>query len=146
MRPISAESIARHSTNRSIDVFMQLRKLSVPNGPLSQLSVTELELTASHTLDPNHLNPSCPDCRQLRAQLRSIARSALEHIGAMQTEIDFKTYTDPGIVCSPADGQRPSATVSIYIWDRPGASTPHGASFAISHVQRALVALGVRSR
>jgi len=129
----------------SIDKFMSVRKLSIPNGPLPNVAVTELELSASHTFDVAHLDPSCPDCRQLRTQLTSIAQSALKAVAAMRTAIGSKIYADPGIVCSPSDG-RPSVTVSIYVWDRPEAPTPNGASSAISQLQRMLAAVGVRSR
>ena len=145
MKPALGKCTDQHASIESSHKFMAVRKLSIPNGPSPHVPVTELELSASHTFDLSHLAPSCPDCRRLRAQLTSIAQSALEHVAAMQSEIGFKIYTDPGIVCLPADG-RPSVTVSIYIWDRPEASTPNGASLAISQVQRALAALGVRSR
>lgn len=146
MKPTLAGATEHHATNSSIDMFMQVRKLIINAGPSPRLPVTELELTASHTSDLNHLDPFCRDCRRLRAQLASIAESALTHIAGMQPEIGFKIHTDPGIVCSPVNGQRPSVTVSIYIWNRPEVSTTDHASSAVSQVQRALIALGVRSR
>ncbi len=149
MKPALVKSTDQNASVWSSDKFMAVRKLSIPNGPLSYVPVTELELSASHTFDLSHLDPSCPNCRRLRAQLTFIAQSALEDIAARRTEIDFKIYTDPGIVCSPGDG-RPSVTASIYVWDRPGASTANstanGASAAISQIQRALAVLGVRPR
>ena len=134
-----------HVSIDSMDKFMAVRKLSIPNGATSYVPVTELELNASHTSDPYHLDPSCPGCRRLRAQLASIAQTALNEVAAIET-IGFKIFTDPGIVCLPASGQRPAVTVSIYIWNRPGSSTANDAPSAISQVQRALAGLGVHSR
>ena len=148
MKPALVNSTDQHASVRSIDKFLAIRKLSIPNGPLSYVPVTELELSASHTDDRTHLDPSCPECARLRAQLTFIAQSALEHVAARRTDIDYKVYTDPGIVCPPAGG-RPSVTASIYVWDRPGGSaansTANGASSAIPEIQRALAALGVRA-
>ncbi len=145
MKSVLAESTERHPTSGPIDAFMQFRKLSVPNGVSSYMTITELELTASHSSDPYHLAPSCPECRRLRAKLTFIAQSALAHVAATQTEIDFKIFADPGIVCSPGDA-RPCVTVSIYVWDRPGAANANGASAVISQIHRALAALGLRTR
>ncbi len=143
MTPSLAKYSDQQASIGSSDKFMEVRKLSIPNGAFSYESVTELELSASHTFDLSHLDPSCPDCRRLRAQLTIIAQSVLEQVAAMRTEIGFRIYTEPGIVCSPADG-RPFVTVSIYLRDRPRASTANGACAAISQIQRALTMLGVR--
>ena len=145
MKPALVKSTDQHASIGLIDKFVAVTSFSIPNGALSYMTVTELELSASHTFNLSHLEPSCPDCRRLRAQLTSIAQSALEHVAAMRTEIDFKVYTDPGIICSPADG-RPSVTASIYVWNRPGASSASGAPTAVSEIQRALAVLGVRTR
>ena len=61
MKPILVNSTDQHASIRSVDKFMTVRKLSIPNGPLSYVPVTELELSASHTMDLSHLDPSCPD-------------------------------------------------------------------------------------
>jgi hypothetical protein len=149
MKPALVNSTGQHARIGSSDKFMTVGKLSIPNGPSRYVPVTEVELSASHTFDSSHLDPSCPDCSRLRAQLTFIAQSALEHVSEMRTEIDFKIYTDPGIVCSPGDS-RPSVTASIYVWDRPEAlpanSPAIGASAAISQIQRALAAAGLLPR
>jgi hypothetical protein len=145
MKPTVSESTEGHASIDSMDKFMAVRKLSIPNGGSSYVPVTELELSASHSSDVYHLDPSCPDCRRLRTQLASIAQTALKEVAAIET-IGFKIFTDPGIVCLPANGQRPAVTVSIYIWNRPGVSTANDAPSAISQVQRALTGLGVHSR
>jgi len=139
-------ALATHNANNgSTETFMQIRELSVPNGA-SDLSVIELELSATHTVDLNHVDFSGPDCLRVRAQLASMAESALEHVAEMQPGIGFKVYTDRSITCSQADGQRPCVTVSIYIWDRPGVAMRNDACIATSQVQRALASLGVHSR
>ena len=140
------QSSEQHASTGSREIFMHIWKLAVPSGALQCASTTEVELSASHTSDLYHLAPSCPACRRLRVQLEAIARSAVQRVSAI-TEVDFEVYSDPArIVCSPADGHRPSVTVSIHIWDRRAASTPTSASLPISQIQQALAAFGVRHR
>ena len=140
------QSSELHASTSSSNIFMHTWKLTVPNGALQCASATEVELSASHTSDIYHLAPSCPVCRRLRMQLESIARSAVRRVSEI-AEVDFEVYSDPArIVCSPADGHRPSVTVSIYIWDRRAASNSITASVPISQLQQALAAFGVRNK
>jgi hypothetical protein len=134
----------RNTTVGTTEIFMQVWKLTAPNGAAHFQSAVELELIGSHTPDLHHLDHSCPACRRLRARMEFIARTAA---AAAKTKTMFEIYTDPRrIVCLPANGQRPSVSVSIYLWDRSESSTQDGASSSVSQVQQELAALGVRSR
>jgi len=61
-------------------------------------SALELELAASHTSNLNHLDPSCPGCRRLRAHLQSIARLVVEGVQSINASpIGFAALL--GTVC-----------------------------------------------
>ena len=106
MIPAVNESTKRNTTGSSIIICMHIWKLPVPNGAGSCEPGVEVELTASHMADPNHLNPSCPTCCLSYAPRMGIDRAgAVEHLASTQTEVAVEIYTEPGrIVCSPADG------------------------------------------
>ena len=130
------------------EVYLHVWPLATRNDGLRDESVQELELIASHTPNPNHLDPSCPACNQLRGQLQSIARTVVESAAALSTNsAAFEIYTDlASIVCPPGDGQRPSVTVSIYVRDRFEDSVPKGISAALSRLKHSLKGFGIRDR
>jgi len=137
----------QNRTTGTTEIFMQVSKLAVPEGTVHFQSAVEVELIGSHTADPNHLDPSCPACRRLRARMEIISRTAIEQAAQGNKETSFEVYTDPGrIVCLPTNGQRPSVSVSIYLWVRSEGSSQDGESSSIFQVQQALASLGVRSR
>ncbi len=110
-------------------------------------SAHEVELIGSHTADPNHLDPSCSACRQLRSRLQSIAREAVERVAQSAGDSpDLDIYYDPGcIVCSPS-GQRPCVTVSIYVHVQQDHSPSNTSADTISEIKNVLSKLGVHER
>jgi hypothetical protein len=108
----------------------------------------EVELSASHTSDPSHLNPSCLACEELRLQLLAVARTAVERVrtNGANTAI-FDIYTDlGGIVCPPGDGQRPSASVSIYVSAGMNSTPTDGIDTAVAQLKKELHSLGIPER
>ncbi len=139
------------ATNPSIaftDACLHVWPVHMPAKEAERDATIEVEIIASHTSDPSHLDPSCPACRRVRSELLSIAQMAVQRVASTQTNaISFDVYADLGsIVCSPRDGQRPCVTVSIYLSSRSNGSTQNGSSAAVSQIKQALTALGIRER
>ncbi len=144
----AAEVSASEKTMNASDVYMHVWPLATRNDGVRGEPAIELELIASHTSDPKHLDPSCPVCRRLRLQLRSTASTVLQRIApAITAVVSFEIYADPAcIVCSPGDGQRPCVTVSIYIRTQFDRSPANSVSAAVCDIKQALHALGIRER
>ena len=106
----------------------------------------EVELFGFHTSDLNHLDPSCPACRDVRSVLLAMA-------DATRRETSFRrhylTYNiDPhssSILCLPALGNRSAVSVSIYVfWNRS-----NGQSFEtdlLSEIKSFLDGYGIHQR
>ncbi len=80
----------------------------------------EVELIGSHTSDLNHLDPSCPRCRDVRAVLLAIAdllpREARFGENFLTYNIDSHSNS---ILCLPALGNRSAVSVSVSVsWSR----------------------------
>ena len=135
-------------TNESIDgsanVFMHVWPVHNNDEKLREVS-WEVELLASHTRSPNHLDHSCPACRRLRLRLQSIAKTVVEQLAATLTgSLRFDIYTDfASIICSLSEG--PCVSTSIYLHDatRPD-GTVNGSSGVVSRIRELLKSLGVR--
>lgn len=76
----------------------------------------EVELIGSHTSDLNHLDPSCPRCRDVRAVLLAIAdllpREARFGENFLTYNIDSHSNS---ILCLPALGNRSAVSVSVSV-------------------------------
>lgn len=137
------------SIDGPVDVFMHV--WPVHNGDETGRDLSwEVELLASHTRNPNHLDHCCPACQSLRLGLESIARTVVQQLSpTMMGSLMFDIYSDfASIICSPTAG--PSVRVSIEMCQRTGAdSTLNGSSDAvaqIAQIKEALRNLGVRER
>jgi len=131
---------------RPVEIFMHLWPVH-KNNETGRDSSCELELIASHTTDPGHLDPSCTACHRLRLQLQAIAQAVVRRVApAMMDSIAFDIYADfASIICSPTAG--PCVTVSIFINDKNGNdSTLNGCSDTVAQIKNALRTLGVRER
>jgi len=64
-----AQLAERETTVRAIDVYMHIWPLGTRRDGARGESPLEVELIASHTSDPNHLDLSCPECRHLGVEL-----------------------------------------------------------------------------
>jgi hypothetical protein len=77
----------------------------------------EVELIGSHTSDLNHVDPACPNCRNVRSVLLAIAdlmpRNASLSGNSLTYNID--SHSD-SILCLPALGNRSAVWVSIYVY------------------------------
>ncbi len=85
-----------------------------------RLAAFEVELIGSHTSDLNHLDPSCPRCRDVRAVLLAIAdllpREARFGENFLTYNIDSHSNS---ILCLPALGNRSAVSVSVSVsWSR----------------------------
>jgi hypothetical protein len=103
---------------RSYAVLWQLwPQYAVINGERRQVGF-ELELMGSHTLDPNHLDPGCPQCHRVRSILLAIAEQLAHEVvpngGSVTCDIDPHSAS---IVCVAGLGNRPCVTVSIIVTD-----------------------------
>jgi hypothetical protein len=76
----------------------------------------EVELIGSHNSDFNHVDPTCPSCRQVKAALLAIADLMPQEASLSGNS---RTYNiDPYsnlICCSPALGNRWAVSMSIYV-------------------------------
>lgn len=131
----------------SADVSMHVWRLGAGDGKKSEESC-EVELIASHSSDPYHLDPACIACRRLCSQLQSIAQAVVERVAqTAPNAIRFQVYADDSrIVCSRSDGLRPCVTASIYVRDGLGVSRSNGVSDGVSQITKALGNLGIRER
>lgn len=124
----------------AIDLSMHVWQLGT-----RQDEATEIELIASHTSDPNHLDPSCPVCHQLRAQLTRFARRVVQGVAASSIGVGIDTH-EGCVVCSPTGDRRPSVTVSICIWGRFSESPADSVPAAVRQIKQALTAVGIAER
>ena len=129
------------------EVFMHVWSVSTSSNGTQRFSAHEVELIGSHTADPSHLDPSCHACHDLRGQLESIARAAVERVAPARDDgVEFDIYYDPGcIVCSP-NGQRPCVTVSIYVSSYADDQRPSSASDTVTQIKHVLSEIGIRER
>ena len=140
--------VERETTVSAIDVYMHIWPVGTRRDGARGEPPLEVELIASHTSDPNHLDPSCPECRRLRAELESMAGTVVQRVAsASVSPAMFEIYTDTAsIVCPPSDGQRPCVTVSIYVGNGFDDLAPNSVSSAVGDIKVALKDLGVRER
>ncbi len=135
------------ATVHSAEIFMHVWQLHTSANGDRREAAQEVELTASHTPDATHLDPSCPACHHLRSRLQVIAETVAQRVAASTNGVIFDVYADSTrIVCSPRDGQRPCVSVSIYIRYRLEESGPNGPGAATSRVKEGLAVMGVRER
>ncbi len=85
-----------------------------------RLAAFEVELIGSHTSDLNHVDPSCPRCRNVRAVLLAIADLLPQEARFGE---NFLTYNidshSNSILCLPALGNRSAVSVSVSVsWSR----------------------------
>jgi hypothetical protein len=76
----------------------------------------EVELIGGHTLDLNHLDPTCPMCGNVKSVLLTIAdlmiSSVLKH-DHLTYDLDSRPNS---ILCLPSLGNRPAVSVGIDVW------------------------------
>ena len=75
----------------------------------------EVEINGSHSSDPNHLDPSCPQCRRLRSMLYNIANRVVASISRdTRNSVVLEVYSDADrVVIPPQNGHQPAVVVSI---------------------------------
>jgi len=80
----------------------------------------EVELIGFHASDLNHLDPSCPACRQVRSVLLAIADAMPMETGLSRNYLTYNIDSHSNaILCLPALGNRSVVSVSIYVfWSR----------------------------
>lgn len=118
---------AKRSANRSArfnltemvkrsDVLLQVWPVySVRNKERVQVGF-ELELLGSHSLDPSHLDPSCPECSELRATLYGVAGHFAREAKLNGQGPLLCTVTRPSsIVCLQRYNNRAFVRISIEI-------------------------------
>ena len=140
--PVMTESVATE------EVFMHVWPVpTLTSDGTRRESAHEVELIGSHTADPNHLDPSCSACHQLRSRLQAMARMAVERVAPSAGHLpDLDIYYDPGcIVCSPS-GQRPCVTVSIYVHVQQDHSPSTTSADTVSQLKNILYKFGVREK
>jgi len=77
----------------------------------------EVELIGFHASDLNHLDPSCPACRQVRAVLLAIADAMPRETSSRRNYLKYNIDSHSNsILCLPALGNRSAVWVSIYIF------------------------------
>ena len=129
------------------EVFMHVWPVSVSSDGTPRLLAHEVELIGSHTADPSHLDPSCHACHDLRGQLESIARAAVDRVAPSRDDgVDFGVYYDPGCIVCSANGLRPCVTVSIYVSSYADTGRPATAADPVSQIKHVLSEFGIRER
>ena len=80
----------------------------------------EVELIGSHTSDVNHVDPTCPECRNVRAVLLSIANLVPADLAVGVNSLMYNIDSHSGaILCLPTLGNRSAVWVSINLsWSR----------------------------
>jgi hypothetical protein len=80
----------------------------------------EVELIGSHTSDRKHVDPACPKCRNVRAELLSIANLVPAGLAVAVNSLTYNIDSHSGaILCLPALGNRSAVWVTIYIsWNQ----------------------------
>lgn len=137
-------SVANESTGGSPNLFMHVWPVHSDDEKESRVS-WEVELLASHTRSPNHLDPSCPECRRLHLRLQFIANTVVEQlVPTLMGSLLFDIYTDfASIILSPSAG--PCVSTRIYVSDATGTDfAVNGSSGAVSRVKELLKSFGVR--
>lgn len=109
----------------------------------------EVELAGSHCSDPNHIDPSCPDCVRLRAGLFEIAEELIQRMSSSPERevVSFKISSLSGsILYSPRFKNRPFVAASIHILHRQHYFQPidRSETAALNRVKKLLAELGVR--
>lgn len=134
---------------RSCAVLWQLwPQHAVLQGERRQIGF-ELELIASHTLDPNHLDPGCPQCHRLRSTLAAIAENLAHELFRNHDSVTYDI--DPhsaSIVCVPGLANRPCVTVSIIVTDNRALDRAAGGlcDLVVSDAREYLADLGISQR
>jgi hypothetical protein len=106
----------------------------------------EVELFGFHTSDLNHLDPSCPACRDVRSVLLGIADALPGETSFRQYQLTYNIDSHSNsILCLPALGNRSAVSVSIYVfWNRS-----NGQSFEtdlLSEIKSFLDGYGIHQR
>ena len=106
----------------------------------------EVEINGSHSSDPNHLDPSCPQCRRLRSMLFNIANRVVAGASTgARNSVVLDVYSDAArVVIPPQNGHQPAVVVSIGVHAASSfAETPEVAA-VISELKTALGRFGIR--
>ncbi len=110
----------------------------------------ELELMASHSPDPAHLDPGCPQCHRVRSALLAVAEHCADQLFPNLPE-PVTCDIDPhsaSVVCPAGLGNRACVTVSVVVTHRKalarGTNVPE--NFALDGVRRFMAELGIAER
>ncbi len=107
----------------------------------------ELELIGSHCVDPNHLNPGCPQCRRVRSALLVVAEHLANHVFPnLQESLTYDIDPHPTSVVYSAN--RACVTVSIIVMRRHAFDRPIDVSdnFVPGSVKQSMAELGIAER
>ncbi len=107
----------------------------------------ELELMGSHCLDPNHLDPGCPQCRRIRSALIAVAEHLTNDVfpniqESLTYDIDSHSTS---VVCW---ANRACATVSIIVMHRHAFDRAIDVSdtLVLGTIKQSMAELGIAER
>jgi hypothetical protein len=107
----------------------------------------ELELMGSHCLDPNHLNPGCPQCRRVRSALLVVAKHLTDHVFPnLEESLTYDIEPHPTSVVYSAN--RACVTLSIIVMRRHAFDRAMDGSdnFVLGNVKKSMAELGITER
>ena len=127
------------------DCFVHVWPVSLTKDGERQ-TLFEVEINGSHSSDPNHIDPSCPQCRRLRSMLYNIATRVVASISSdVRNSVVLDVYSDVDrVVIPPQNGHQPAVVVSIGVHAvSTFAETPEVVA-VISELKAALGRFGIR--
>ena len=117
------------------------------NGERRQIGY-EVELLASHSADPDHLDPGCLACNRLRNKLLTIANAVVASISpSLRESVRCESHArDASSLFWPRLGNRSLVSVSISISHRHGFDRPIDQSeiATLDEIKNRLAELGVQ--
>lgn len=119
---------------------------SVIDGEVRQVGF-ELEFIGSHCLDPNHLDPGCPQCHRVRAALLVVAEHLANHVFPnLQESLTYEIDSHSTSVVYSAN--RACVTVSIIVMQRHAFDRPIDFSdnSLLGSVKQSIAELGIAER
>jgi hypothetical protein len=107
----------------------------------------ELELIGSHCVDPNHLNPGCPQCRHVRSALLVVAEHLTNYVFPnLQQSLAYDIDSHSTSIVYSAN--RACVTVSIIVMHRQAFDHAIDLSdnFVLATVKQSMAELGIAER
>lgn len=106
----------------------------------------EVELIGSHSSDLNHIDPSCPTCRNVRAVLLTIVDLIPGELALSRNSFTYNIDSHfNSILCLPALGNRSAVSVSIYV-SRSGSNGQPLETDLLTEIKNFLNSCGIHQR